>query len=125
MHWRKYKDILARANVNCLEVVVELTRRTRLEEPVGIVDEVSFHIENITQESTIVEEVPNITCASEFVADYDMAVASDHFNNGTFKEEDDRGAGEDDDVFLGSEDNDYDSSLTTTMMKALGKKNRG
>ena len=37
MHWRKYKDIVARANVVCLEVVVEITRRTRLEEPVGIV----------------------------------------------------------------------------------------
>ena len=35
MHWRKYKDIVAHANVVCLEVVVEITRRTRLEEPVG------------------------------------------------------------------------------------------
>ena len=38
----------------CLEVVVEITHRTRLEEPVGIVDEVPFHIENITEESTVV-----------------------------------------------------------------------
>ena len=64
MHWRKYKDIVARANVVCLEVVVEITRRTRLEEPVGIVDEVPFRIENITQESTVVEDVPNLTCAN-------------------------------------------------------------
>ena len=110
MHWRKYKDIVARANVVCLEVVVEITRRTRLEEPVGIVDEVPFRIENITQESTLVEDVPNLTCASEFVADYDMAVACDHFDSGTFEEEDERGAGEDDDVSLGSEDNEYNSS---------------
>jgi len=67
-------------------------------------------MENITQESTVVEDVPNLTCASEFVADYDMAVACDHFDNGTFEEEDERGAGEDDDVSLGSEDNEYDSS---------------
>ena len=64
MHWRKYKDIVARANVVCLEVVVEITCRTRLEEPVGIVDEVPFRIENITQESTDVEDVPNLTCAN-------------------------------------------------------------
>ena len=82
-------------------MVVEITRRTRLEEPVGIVDEVPFRIENITQESTVVEDVPNLTCASEFVADYDMAVACDHFDSGTFEEEDERGAGEDDDVSLG------------------------
>ena len=67
-------------------------------------------MENITQESTVVEDVPNFTCASEFVADYDMVVACDHFDNGTFEEEDERGAGEDDDVSLGSEDNEYDSS---------------
>ena len=29
MHWRKYKDIVARANVVCCEVVVEITRTTR------------------------------------------------------------------------------------------------
>ena len=110
MHWRKYKDIVARANVVYWEVVVEITRTSRSQEPVGIVDEVPFRIENITQESTIVENVLNLTCASEFVADYDMAVACDHFDNGTFEEEDDRGAGEDDDVSLGSEDNEYDSS---------------
>ena len=110
MHWRKYKDIVARANVVCWEVVVEITRTSRSQEPVGIVDEVPFRIENITQESTVVEDVPNLTCASEFVADYDMAVACDHFDSGTFEEEDERGAGEDDDVSLGSEDNEYDSS---------------
>src|SRR6185312_508112 len=53
MHWRKYKHIVARANVVCLEVVIEITRRIRLQEPVGIVDEVPFRIENITQESTV------------------------------------------------------------------------
>ena len=47
MHWRKYKDIVARANVVCLEVVVEITRRTRLQEPVGRVDEIPFSIENM------------------------------------------------------------------------------
>ena len=67
-------------------------------------------MENITQESTVVEDVPNLTCASEFVADYDMAVASDHFDNGTFEEKDDRGAGEDDGISLDSEDNEYDST---------------
>ena len=48
---RKYKDIVARANVVCLEVVVEMTRRTRLEEPVGRVEEIPeipFRIENMT-----------------------------------------------------------------------------
>ena len=39
-----------------------------------------------------------------------MAVACDHFDSGTFEEEDEIGAGEDDDVSLGSEDNEYDSS---------------
>ena len=91
-------------------MVVEITRRSRSQEPVGIVDEVPFRIENITQESIVVEDVPNLTCASEFVADYDMAVASDHFDNGTFEEEDDRGVGEDDDISLGSEDNEYNST---------------
>ena len=110
MHWRKYKDIVAHANVTCWEVVVEITRRSRSQEPVGRVDEVPFHIENITQETTVVEDVPNLTCASEFVADYDMAIALDHFDNGTFEEDDDRGAGDDDAVSLGSEENEYDSS---------------
>ena len=94
----------------CWEVVVEITRRSRSQEPVGRVDVVPFRMENITQESTVVEDVPNFTCASEFVADYDMVVSSDHFDNGTFEEDDDRGAGDDDVVFLGSEDNEYDSS---------------
>ena len=49
MHWRKYKDIVARANVVYWEVVVEITRTSRSQEPVGIVDEVPFRIENITQ----------------------------------------------------------------------------
>ena len=110
MYWRKYKDIVVRANVVCWEVVVEIIRRSRSQEPGGIVDEVPFRMENITQESTVVEDVSNLNCASEFVADYDMAVASDHFDNGTFEEKDDRGAGEDDDVSLGSVDNEYDSS---------------
>ena len=61
MHWRKYKDIVACANVVCWEVVVEITRRSRTQEPVGRVDEVPFRIENITQESTVVEGVPNLT----------------------------------------------------------------
>ena len=61
MHWRKYKDIGARANVVCWEVVVEITRRSRSQEPVGRVDEVPFRIENITHESTVVEDVPNLT----------------------------------------------------------------
>ena len=91
-------------------MVVEITRRSRSQEPVGRVDVVPFRMENITQESTVVEDVPNLTCASEFIADYDMAVASDHFDNGTFEEDDDRGAGDDDVVSLGSEKNEYDSS---------------
>ena len=37
-HWRQYKDIVDRANVVCLEVVVEITRTTTLEEPVGRVE---------------------------------------------------------------------------------------
>ena len=55
-----------------------------------------------------------------------MAVASDHFDNGTFEEEDDRGAGEDDDVSLGSEDNIMNMIvvMTTMMMKELEKKNQ-
>jgi len=106
MHWRKYKDIVARANVICLEVVVELTRRTRLEEPVGRVDEIPFPIENMTQESTFVEDVPNPTCAS----DYDMTVASDHFGPDSFEAQDDMDAADDDDISLGSEDSEYDSS---------------
>ena len=61
MHWRKYKDIVARANVVCWEVVVEITRRSRSQEPVGRVDVVPFRMENITQESTVVEDVPNFT----------------------------------------------------------------
>ena len=84
MHWRKYKDIVVRANVVCCEVVVEITRRSRSQEPVGRVDVVPFRMENITQESTVVEDVPNFTCASDFVSNYDMVVASDHFDNGTF-----------------------------------------
>ena len=124
MHWRKYKDIVARANVVYWEVVVEITRTSRSQEPVGIVDEVPFRIENITQESTIVEDVPNLTCPSEFVADSDMAVACDHFDSGTFEEEDERGAGEDDDVSLGSEDNEYDSSDDEDDDEGTGKKNR-
>jgi len=106
MHWRKYKDIVARANVVCLEVVVEITRRTRLEEPVGRVDEIPFPIENMTQESTFVEDVPNPTCAS----DYDMAVASDHLGPDSFEAQDDTDAADDDDISLGSEDSEYDSS---------------
>ena len=39
-----------------------------------------------------------------------MVVASDHFDNGTFEEDDDRGAGDDDAVSFGSEENAYDSS---------------
>ena len=97
MHWRKYKDIVARANVICLEVVVELTRRTRLEEPVGRVDEIPFPIENMTQESTFVEDVPNPTCAS----DYDMAVVSDHLGPDSFEAQDDTDAADDDDISLG------------------------
>ena len=123
MHWRKYKDIVARANVVCWEVVVEITRRSRSQEPVGRVDVVPFRMENITQESTVVEDVPNFTCASEFVADYDMAVASDHFDNGTFEEDDDRGAGDDDAVSLGSEENEYDSSDDEDDDEGTGKKN--
>ena len=110
MHWRKYKDIVARANVVCWEVVVEITHRSRSQEPVGRVDEVPFCIENITQESTVVEDVPNVTCASDFVGDYDMAVANDYFDNGTFEEDDERGGGEDDDISWGSEDNEDNSS---------------
>ena len=91
-------------------MIVEITRRSRSQEPVGRVDVVPFCTENTTQESTVVEDVPNLTCASEFVADYDMAVASDHFDNGTFEEDDDRGAGDDDAVSLGSEENEYNSS---------------
>ena len=107
MHWRKYKDILVRANVVCLEVVVEITRRTRLEEPVGRVDEIPFHIENMTQESTFVEDVPNPTCAS----DYNMTVASDHLGPDTFEaQEDTDAADDDDDISLGSEDSEYNSS---------------
>jgi len=109
MHWRKFKDIVARANVVCWEVVVEITRRTRTQEPFERVDEVPFCIEKITQESTIVEDVPNLTSASAFVSDYDMAIASDHFDNGTFEEED-GDARDDDDIYLGSEDNEYDSN---------------
>jgi len=106
MHWKKYKDIVARANVVCLEVVVEITRRTRLEELVGRIDEIPFLIDNMTQESTFVEDVPNPTCAS----DYDMAVASDHLGPDTFEAQDDTGATDDDDIFLGSEDSEYNSS---------------
>jgi len=43
--------------VFCWEVVVEITRTSRSQEPVGIVDEVPFRIENITKESTVVEDV--------------------------------------------------------------------
>ena len=106
MHWRKYKDIVARANVICLEVVVEITRRIRLEEPVGRVDEIPFPIENMTQESTFVEDVPNPTCAS----DYDMAVASDHLGLDSFEAQDDMDAADDDDISLGTEDSEYDNS---------------
>ena len=49
-----------------------------------------------------------------------MAVASDHFDNGTFEEEDDRGAREDDDVSLGLEDNEYDSSDDEDDVEAIG-----
>ena len=50
-----------------------------------------------------------------------MTVASDHFDNGTFEEEDDRGAGEDDGVSLGSEDNEYDSSDDDDDEKGTGE----
>jgi len=108
-HWRQYKDIVDRANVVCLEVVVEITRTTTLEEPVGRVEEIPeipFRIENMTQESTFVEDVPNPTCAS----DYDMAVASDHLGTDTFEAQEDADAADDDDISLGSEDSEYDSS---------------
>ena len=97
-HWRQYKDIVDRANVVCLEVVVEITRTTTLEEPVGRVEEIPeilFRIENMIQESTFVEDVPNPTCAS----DYDMAVASNHLGPDTFEAQDDTGAADDDDIF--------------------------
>ena len=44
MHWRKYKKIINHANVVCWKVVVEITRRIRSQEPVGRVDESTFHI---------------------------------------------------------------------------------
>lgn len=44
MHWRKYKEIINRANVVCWNVVVEIIRRIRSQESVGRVDEISFHI---------------------------------------------------------------------------------
>ena len=110
MHWRKYKDIVARANVSCWEVVVEITRRTRSQEQVGRVDEIPFRIENMTQESTSVEDVPNLTCAASFVSDYDMAVASDHFEPDNFEAHDDRNGVDDDKICLGSEDSEYDNS---------------
>ena len=90
----------------CLEVVVEITRRTRLEEPVGRVDEIPFRIDNMTQESTFVEDIPNPTRAS----DYDMTVASDHLGPDTFEAKEDTDAADDDDISLGSEDSEYDSS---------------
>ena len=106
MHWRKYKDIVARANVVCLEVVVEITRRTRSQGQVGRVDEILFRIENMTQESTFIEDVTNPTCASN----YDMTVASDHLGPDSFEAQDDMDAADDDDISLGSEDSEYDSS---------------
>ena len=39
------------------DTVVEITRRSRSQEPGGIVDEVPFRMENITQELTVVEDV--------------------------------------------------------------------
>ena len=121
IHWRKYRDIVARANVVCLEVVVEITRITISEEPVGRVDEIPFSIENMTQESTFVEDVPNPTCDPSFVSDYDMAIASDHFDNNTFEEQNDTDAADDDDISLVRRT--MNTIVVMTMMKTPGKKN--
>ena len=122
-HWRQYKDIVDRANVVCLEVVVEITRTTTLEEPVGRVEEIPeipFRIENMTQESTFVEDVPNPTCAS----DYNMTVASDHLGPDTFEAQEDTDAADDDDISLGSEDSEYDSSDQDDDDEDTGKEER-
>lgn len=91
-------------------MVVEITRRTRSQGPFDRVDEISICIDSLTQGSTVCEDVPNVDstlCASDF----DKAVASDDFDDGTFEEEEAAEAEhEDDDISLGSEDNDYDSS---------------
>lgn len=91
-------------------MVVEITLRTRSQGPFDRVDEISICIDSLTQGSTVCEDVPNVDfalCASDF----DMAVAFDDFDDGTFEEEEAAEAEhEDDDISLGSEDNDYDSS---------------
>jgi hypothetical protein len=53
-NWNRYKKVVGQANVSCLELVVDITRG-----PSGNVnmnEEVSFEVQNGTQESTILEE---------------------------------------------------------------------
>ena len=62
----------------------------------------------MTQESTILEDVPNLS-SSGCPSDFNKAIASDHFEDGAFEDEDVDGA-DDDNISLGSEDNEYDNS---------------
>ncbi|PUZ75224.1 hypothetical protein GQ55_1G137700 [Panicum hallii var. hallii] len=101
-HWMQYKDIVNCANVVYWEVVVEINRTTRRHDTVERVDEIP--ILN-TQGSTISQDVP-IVSSGVCALDFDMAIASDDFEDCTFEEED--AAMDDDDVSLGSEENEYD-----------------
>jgi hypothetical protein len=100
----QYKDMVNRANVVCWEVVVEINRTTRRHDIVERVDEIP--ILN-TLGSTISQDVP-VVSSRVCALDFDMAVASDDFEGGTFEEED--AAMDDDDVSLGSEENEYNIS---------------
>jgi len=107
-HWRQYKDIVDRANVVCFEVVVEITRPRAIVEKIGDrLEKIRVRIESLTQGSTGFEDVPNATYEVRAM-DFDNAIASDTFDNGTFEEEG-ADAGDDDDISLGSEDDQYDS----------------
>jgi hypothetical protein len=94
-NWNRYKKVVGQANVSCLEVVVDITRG-----PSGNVnmnEEVSFEVQNGTQESTILEE--DLSCREPR---REVGMLNDDFPNDCFEQEEE--PMDDDDISDSSEE---------------------
>uniref|UniRef100_K3XQJ3 Aminotransferase-like plant mobile domain-containing protein n=1 Tax=Setaria italica TaxID=4555 RepID=K3XQJ3_SETIT len=97
--WKHYKDVVHKANVACLEVVVEIVRMPSLN--VVSSDEVAVVNRNGTQESEILQHV-----LGETESAFDLAIANDDFPSDTFER--DEANIDDDDISMGSKDSEFE-----------------
>uniref|UniRef100_K3YLA0 SWIM-type domain-containing protein n=1 Tax=Setaria italica TaxID=4555 RepID=K3YLA0_SETIT len=97
-NWKHYKDVVHKANVACLEVVVEIVHMPSPN--VVLSDEVAVVNRNGTQESEILQHVLGDTEST-----FDLAIANDDFPNDTFER--DEANIDDDDISMGSEGSEF------------------